>query len=90
MLPSFTKLHMFLFHKENLGLRKEFREAIQKFTNNLIVKAGHKLLCDDSIICGLIFPCNRFRNFVQNIFLKSLLFYGISEVWLRNDSLLLY
>ena len=41
---SFTKLHMFLFHKENLGLREELRETIHNFISNLIVEAGHKLL----------------------------------------------
>ena len=30
---------MFLFHKENLGLREELRETIKKFINNLIAEA---------------------------------------------------
>ena len=55
---------MFLFHKENLGLREELRKTIQNSINNLIVEAGHKLLCDDPTIRGLIFAWNRFRNFV--------------------------
>ena len=30
---------MFLFHKENLGLREKLRETIQNFINNLIAEA---------------------------------------------------
>ena len=43
---------------------QELGETIQNFMNNLIVKAGHKLLCDDPTIPGLIFTGNRFSNFV--------------------------
>ena len=55
---------MFLFHEENLGTREELRETIQNFINNLKVEAGHKLLCDDPTMCGLIFAWHRFCNFL--------------------------
>ena len=55
---------MSLLHKDNLCLREELRGAFQNFTKNLIVEAGHKLLCDDPTIYGLIFTWNRFHNFV--------------------------
>ena len=64
---------------------KGLGETFQNIINSL-VEAGQKLLCHDTTVCGLIFVCNRFCNFVLNIFLKSLLYYDISQVWSKNTS----
>ena len=64
---------------------KELGETFQNIINSL-VEAGQKLLCHDTTVRGLIFVCNRFCNFVLNIFLKSLLYYDISQVWSKNTS----
>ena len=40
------------------------RETFQNLINNLIVEAGHKFLCDDATIFGLILAWNRFCNLI--------------------------
>ena len=64
----------FLFHRLMV---KELGETFWNIINSL-VEAGQKLSCHDTTVCGVIFVCNRFCNFVLNIFLKSLLYYDIS------------
>ena len=64
---------------------KELGETFQNIIDSL-VEAGQKLLCHDTTVRGLIFVCNRFCNFVLNRFLKSLLYYDISQVWSKNTS----
>ena len=60
----YQTVHVFISKRKFRLIVQELGETIQNFINNLIVEAGHKLLCDDPTICGLIFTWNRFRNFV--------------------------
>ena len=60
----YQTVHVFTSKRKFRLIVQELGETIQNFINNLIVEAGHKLLCDDPTICGLNFTWNRFRNFV--------------------------
>ena len=62
----------------------ELRETFQKLIINLTVEAGYKILHDDPTICGLVSHGVDFAILFRMGF-SSLLFYDISQMWLRND-----
>ena len=86
----YQTVHVFISWRK-LRLKGKIKGDHSKLYKQLNSRSsGHKFICDNPTICGLTFAWNRFRSFVQNIFLKPLLFYAISQAWSRNDWLLLY